>query len=166
MFVALATIVHDRRSMSNASGSSKGRAAYLLPASLLVCGVGVAALIVIGLLDKAHQFNPKRFSAHTFLLASPFAGVAAAAVWWRAHRWLPVAALLVAAACMGLILWGTLTDHIEWSRTKTGNEVMYIGGFLAMLSAWMMCLGLMLAGMASWGVRRWRACKSRPNSVS
>lgn len=128
----------------------------ILIVTLAICGLGFAAIVVIGMLDKQHRINLDVFDGFVFALASPFLGVAGAAFWWRDHRWLPLIGLAVAAACLGLSLWGALDAHLAWSRAKPGQEVMYLGGFIGMLWSWMACLAFVLTGLIWWSLKRWR----------
>jgi len=48
---------------------------------------------------------------------------------------------------------GNLSDYLAWSMSTPGQEGMYFGGVVAMLWAWLLCLGLFVAGLVSWGVR-------------
>ncbi len=129
--------------------------------SLALCGTGAGAVAVIQALDRRGCPDPAALSGYTLALASPFAGVAAAAWWWRSHRWLSGAAAAAAAGCLGLALWGNLTDYIAWSNTPPGREVMYFGAFVAMFWSWALCAGLLAAGVTAWVWRR-RARRESP----
>lgn len=123
-------------------------------ATLAICGLGFAAVVVIGTLDRQHRINLETFDGFVFVLASPFVGVAAASSWWRAHRWLPLAGLAAALICLCVSVWGILDSHLAWSRTKPGQEVMYLGGFFGMLCSWVVCLAFVLIGVVRWLVSR------------
>jgi len=138
----------------------------LLYGTLLLCLLGVLAIAVIQLLDKEGRLNPHSFTGHIVVLASPFFGVAAAAGWWRAHRWLPFAALGVAAVCVAVGLWGNLADYISWSRTPPGREVMHFGAFIGMLWSWLLCLGLVATGLVAWGVGWWQRGRAEPGAAA
>jgi hypothetical protein len=129
------------------------RQSRLFPATVLLCLLGALAIAIIQMLDKTGRIRPQ-FGGHIVVLVSPLLAVAAAAGWWRPHRWLPVAALGVAVCCGGISLWGNLGDYIAWSQTPPGQEVMHFGAFLAMLGSWLMVIGLVVAGAVSWIMRR------------
>jgi hypothetical protein len=137
-----------------------------LYATLLLCLLGVLSVAVIQLLDKEGRLNPRSFGGHIVVLASPFIGVAAAAGWWRSHRWLPFAALGLAAVCVTLGLWGNLSDYIAWSRTPSGQEAMYFGAFIAMLWSWLLCIGFVASGFVAWGVRWWQRGRAEPGAAA
>jgi hypothetical protein len=122
---------------------------WVLIATLALCTLATVGIAVLSMLDKQGRFTA-RLPGHVFVLASPFVGIAAGAVWWRQGRRLPFAGLAVAALAAGLSLWGKASDYLAWSRTPPGQEAMYFGGFFAMLSGWALCLGFLGAGMVAW----------------
>lgn len=150
-----------RRSRAEATRDAPGR---LKPfhATLVFCLLGGTAVALLQSLDKQGRLNLRASGGHILVLESPFIAVAAAAWWWRPHRWLPYVTLGVAAACLALGLWGNLTDYISWSRTPPGRDVMHFGAFVVMLWSWLLCLGLLVTGLASWAVRRWARGRAEP----
>src|SRR5437764_603960 len=133
----------------------------LLAGSLLLCLAAVGAVVLLGsLLDKDGRFGTGHYglaaNLHFIaLLASPFVVHAALCVWWRHNYGLSAAGLLSVAISLGVTLWGNLADYLFWSRTPhPQDQVMYMGGFLAMLGSWGVCLAYFFIGVVVRSRRR------------
>lgn len=140
------------------------RSHYILIATLVISFIAILAIVLINMLDKEGRLVP-RLGRHVFVLASPLFTIAGASLTFRHHRWLPMAALIVAATAAILIVWGCVIDYLVWSRTPPGHDVMHFGAFVAMLCSLLMCVGLLTAGAVSLIVARRRVTRTEPGIV-
>ncbi|HEX3151962.1 MAG TPA: hypothetical protein VHR66_28070 [Gemmataceae bacterium] len=115
------------------------------------------------MLDKGGQtdgrVNYPKLGVLTWVV-SPLVVLAALCVWWRHNKVVAKVGLVALAAAVGMIVGGSLIDHLSWrDKPYPQNQITYLGTFFGFLGALGICLAFGLLGAGAWVVRRRQAVR-------